>query len=102
MRRAGIRFTPYYWPRIGDFLPTFKNVSKLTDSYTTFIYDITLDHARGFEYRVKEPMMAKGKRRRVTGLALGATLLLVAAGAAAVRGGVPGKVRSRFSKDSDS
>jgi len=46
--------------------------------------------------------MAKGKRRRVTGLALGAILLLVAAGAAAIRSGVPSKVRSRFSKDSDS
>lgn len=45
--------------------------------------------------------MAKGKRRRVTGLALGVTLLLVAAGAA-VRSGVPSKVRSRFNKGSDS
>lgn len=46
--------------------------------------------------------MAKGKRRRVAGLALGVTLLLVAAGTAAVRSGVPSKVRSRFNKGSDS
>lgn len=46
--------------------------------------------------------MAKGKRRRVTGLALGATLLLLAAATAAVRSGVPSKVRSRLSKGSDS
>jgi hypothetical protein len=42
--------------------------------------------------------MAEGKRRRNTGLALGVSLLLFVAGAAARKYSVPAKVRSRLRK----